>query len=106
MNDIKFWLNTNPNYPKLENFLINCKNNIYGSLYILDKLINKFAFKIYEDNIKNDIRNLYLSSYIFGKINIITSFVFDNNLNKKEYIELNYNYSDKNICDYAYFANY
>jgi spore coat protein CotF len=106
MNDIKFWLNNTTNHPKLENFLINCKNNIYGSLYIIDKLINKFAFKIYEDNVKNDIRNLYLSSYIFGKINIITSFVFDNNLNKKEYIELNYNYSDKNICDYAYFANY
>jgi len=106
MNDIKFWLNNTTNHPNLEIFLKNCKNNNCGSLYIIDKLINKFAFKIQEDIVKNDIRNLYLSSYIFGKINIITSFVFDENSDKKEYIELNYNYSDKNICDYAYYANY
>jgi len=106
MNDIKFWLNDAINHPELEFFLKNCKNNNFGSLYIIDKLINKFTFKIQEDTFKNDIRNLYLSSYIFGKINMITSFVFDENSDKKEYIEINYNYSAKNICDYSYYANY
>ena len=106
MNDIKFWLNNTNNHPNLENFLKKSQNNNYGSLYIVDKLISKFFFKIQEDIVKNDIRNLYLSSYIYGKIKILTSFVFDENLNKKEYIEINYNYLDKNICDYSYFANY
>ena len=106
MNDIRVWLNNTTYHSNLENFLNNCKNNNSGSLYIIDKLINKFSFKIQEDILKNDIRNLYLNSYIFGKINIITSFVFDKKSNKKEYIEINYTYSDENICDYSYFANY
>jgi hypothetical protein len=68
MDDIRFWQDNTKNYPNLENFLKNCRNNNFGSLYIIDKLINNFKFKIQEDTIKNDIRNLYLSSYIFGKI--------------------------------------
>jgi len=101
MDDIRFWQDDTMNHPNLEFFLKNCKNNNLRSLYIIDKLINNFKFKIQEDTIKNDVRNLYLSSYIFGKIKMTTSFIFDKNSDKKEYIEINYN-----IYEYTYFANY
>lgn len=102
MNDMKFSINNQTeteviNHPNLENFLMKCKNNNIRSLYIIDKLINNFAFIIEEDILKNDIRNLHLNSYIFGKIKIVTSFIFDEKSDKKEYIEIDYNFSDKNI---------
>lgn len=79
------------------------KNNI-KSYKIVNDLIIKYKFKILNDSVKNDIRTLEMEKINIDiwniiakeKIIIITSLMYDENLNLFEYIEINYKSSKFN----------
>ena len=79
------------------------KNNM-KSYKIIDDLIIKYKFKILNDFVKNDIRTLEMGKINIDicniitneKIIILTSLLYDKNIDLFEYIEINYKSSKFN----------
>ena len=65
---------------------------------LIDKIINKFNYRIICDNVNNDERTVKLDSYYYGNIIIKSYFIKDYNINKLiEKITIFYN---KNYFNY------
>lgn len=68
------------------------KSDKNSTLFILETLIDKFFFRIFEDNLMNDIRNIQLIDNSNYKINILSTFIIhEYTSNMKESIEILFN---------------
>lgn len=91
---IGYYLKKKPNQKKIiKNYLEELKeSNKNTTLNILETLINKYFFKILQDNCLNDVRKVELINNNNYKINILSTFIIDEYTSKiKEYIEISFN---------------
>ena len=87
-------LKKKPNQKKIiKNYLEELKeSNKNNTLNILETLINKYSFRILQDNCLNDVRKVELINKNNYKINILSTFIIDEYTSKiKECIEISFN---------------
>jgi hypothetical protein len=76
----------------LKEYLINVsEKKKYRTCAIADKLLNIFNYSIESDNFENDIRTMTLKNHVHNIIIITSTIILDNDVYKKEYIEIQYN---------------
>jgi len=93
-------INKNKHYEKVhdeikivENYLKKLKIlDKNTTLNIIEELINKLYFKIFDDSCMNDIRTIKLINKNKHKLYILSTFIIDNNTFKiKEHVEISFN---------------
>jgi len=82
-------------------FLEYISTNNHNTTFILENLLIKYNFKIIDDKLQHDTRIIRLynnNEYI----DLTTNIIMDGDLNKFQYIELNYKLKNKTIKLYKF----
>ena len=89
----------------LQQFLKYISNNNNNTLFVIEKLIEKYKYKILNDSSVNDIRTIKLynnNEYI----TIQSQIVIDDNLKKQEFIELDYKLVKQTLNSFKFIGKY